>query len=128
MQNFFQSGKFLKHMNHTNIALFPKTQNPSAPSQYLPISLTNVIYKIITKILTNRFKATLANIISPLQTTFIPGRNIKENTIIAYELFHHLKKKKEKQWLVAIKLDIEKTFDFVECDFFFKVMKALGYS
>lgn len=90
---FFQKWKLLKQMIHTNIAIIPRIQNPSALSQYLPISLTNVIYKIITKILTNCFKSTLANIIFPLQTTFVSGCNIKENKIIVDELFHHLKRK-----------------------------------
>ncbi|KAF5442124.1 hypothetical protein F2P56_037171 [Juglans regia] len=41
VQNFFISGKLLKQINHTNIALIPKTKCPNNPSQYRPISLTN---------------------------------------------------------------------------------------
>ncbi|KAG2712673.1 hypothetical protein I3760_04G137100 [Carya illinoinensis] len=63
VQNFFRSGKLLKQLNHTNIALIPKTQSPNSPTQYHPISLTNVFYKIITKMLSNHFKATLLKII-----------------------------------------------------------------
>lgn len=114
VQNFFKSGKLLKQINHTNITLIPKTQNLNTPSHYRPISLTNVIYKIITKIMANCFKATRDTIISLLQTAFAPGHNIKENTIIAHELFHYLKRKTRKKGLMVIKLDMEKTFDLVE--------------
>lgn len=93
VQNFFKNGKLLKQMNHTNIALIPKIPNPSLPHHYHPISLTNAIYKILTKILANHLKITLPRMISSLQIAFVHGRNIKENTTIAYELFHDLNNK-----------------------------------
>lgn len=68
------------------------------------------------------------NIISPLQTAFVSGKNIKENTLITHELFHHLKKKTRRQGSMAIKFNMEKTFNFVEWNFLFKIMEVLRYS
>lgn len=45
-------------------------------SQLRPINLYNVSYNIITKALTNRFKKVLLSIISPNQSSFVPGRQI----------------------------------------------------
>jgi hypothetical protein len=59
VQSFFRCGLMLKEFNHTNIALIPKVDNLSLVNQFRPISLTNFNYKIISEILSNRFKPLL---------------------------------------------------------------------
>lgn len=111
IQNFFISGKLQKQIHHTHIVLIPKIPNPSTLRHYHPISLNNIVYKIISKILANRLKTFLPRIISPLQTTFILGRFIQENSIIAHELFHILKKKVDRMGIMAIKLEMIRYFN-----------------
>ncbi|CAN6542159.1 unnamed protein product [Malus baccata var. baccata] len=48
---FWQSGKILKKLNHTNLVLIPKVACPKNMTQYRPIALCNVIYKVLAKIL-----------------------------------------------------------------------------
>ena len=55
-------------------------------NQLRPISLYNIIYNIIMKILANRFKAQLRRFISLYKSTFVPSKNIQDNTIMAHEL------------------------------------------
>jgi hypothetical protein len=57
IQSFFRGGFMLQEINHTNLALIPKTDNPSRANQFRPISLANFNYKIISKILSQPFKA-----------------------------------------------------------------------
>jgi hypothetical protein len=64
VQSFFRGGLLLKEFNHTNIALIPKIDNSSLVHHFRFISLTNFNYKIISKILSNRFKPLLHKIIS----------------------------------------------------------------
>jgi hypothetical protein len=108
---FFRGGFLLKEFNHTNIALIPKVDNPSLVNHFRPISLTNFNYKIISKILANRFKPLLHKIVSPTQSAFLKGRSIHDNSIIAHEVFHSMKQKKGNGGQMALKLDMEKAFD-----------------
>jgi hypothetical protein len=117
IQYFFKGGYMFKEFNHTNIALIPKVVNPSMVHQFRPINLTNFNYKIISKILSNRFKPLLHKIISPTQSAFLKGRSIHDNTILAHELFHSMKRKKGNGGLMAVKLDMEKAFDSMEWEF-----------
>lgn len=112
--SFFQDNILLKEQNHTFIALIPKQSGSHTVHHYRPISLCNIVYKLITKILANRLKILLPKIISPLQSAFVPNRNIQDNTILAHELIHSFKNKKGKGGFMFLKLDMEKAFDKME--------------
>ena len=83
-----------------------------------PISLCNVIYKIIAKVLANRMKHLLSRIISSTQSAFAPRRSITDNVMIACELLHYMKRKyRGNVGEVALKLDISKAYDIVDWKF-----------
>lgn len=100
--------------NNVNIVLIPKKKNSMVMTELRPISLCNVVYKIISKVLANRLKQVIDPIISDTQSAFIPGRLITDNIMVAYELMHFMKRKtKGKQRWMALKLDMSKTYDRV---------------
>lgn len=58
--------------------------------EFRPISLDNVSYKIISKIMCLRLKKVLPGLILETQSVFVSGRLITDNTLIAQEMFHGL--------------------------------------
>lgn len=128
-QGFFEEGQLLKELNHTNVTLIPKVPNPESMSQFRPISLCRFNYKFFSKIITNRLQPFITDIISKQQSAFIPGRQIHDNIIVAHEVFHYLKHKKDgKKGAVAIKLDLNKAYDIICWDFLLRVLEKIGFS
>ncbi|KAL5545019.1 hypothetical protein UlMin_008803 [Ulmus minor] len=119
----------LTSTNETLISLIPKVKNPIRITDYRPISLCNVIYKIISKMLSNRLRLVMGNVISEEQSAFIPGRLISDNAIIGFECLHAIKRKRsKKRGYLALKLDMAKAFDRVEWSFVQGIMLKLGFS
>jgi hypothetical protein len=114
--------------NNTTIVMIPKIDTPEKVAQFRPISLCNVVYKVISKMLANRLKGYLLEIISEHQSAFVPGRMITDNILLAYESIHAMKRKKGKKGLCAVKLDMHKAYDRVEWRYLEKIMIKMGFT
>lgn len=99
-------------LNSTFIALIPKATPSTKVTEFRPISLCNVLYKLIAKVLANRLKQVLPHIISSTQSAFILGHLIMDNVLVAYETLHTMVARlRGKKGFMAIKLDISKAYD-----------------
>uniref|UniRef100_A0A803QJ15 Reverse transcriptase domain-containing protein n=1 Tax=Cannabis sativa TaxID=3483 RepID=A0A803QJ15_CANSA len=116
-------------INSTLIVLIPKKQRAHSLKDFRPISLCTTFYKVISKILANRLKVVLDNIISPNQSAFISGRIIFDNILLANEIVHAINNRKNgKAGWTALKLDMSKAFDRVEWDFLQRLFALLHSS
>ena len=118
----------LREINHTFVTQIPKHERAAMVNQCRPISLCNVLCEIISKLLANRLRPLLHKIISPRQAAFIQGRKIQDNSIIAHEIIHAMRKKKGKEKWIAIKLDMEKAYDILEWPFILNVLRNFGFN
>ncbi|CAH9100586.1 unnamed protein product [Cuscuta epithymum] len=125
-REFFNSGKMLKQLNHTVIALIPKTSHSPKVSDYRPISCTNVLYKIITKIIAARIIPTLPGLINKAQGAFVDGRLMFDNIFLAQELVRGYNRKRISPRCM-IKVDLRKAYDTISWDFLANVLRGLGY-
>ena len=97
-------------------------------SDYRPISLCNVIYKIISKVLANRLKLILPQVISVSQSAFVLEHLITDNVLVAYETLHAMYcKKNGKKGSLLLKLDVSKAYKHVEWSFLRGIMTKLGF-
>ena len=95
VKEFFRTGLMPKGVNDTAIVLIPKVDNPEKLTEFRPISLCNVIYKVVSKCLVNRLRPILDDIISPEQSAFVPGRMITDNALNAFECIHYIQQEKD---------------------------------
>jgi hypothetical protein len=98
----------LSAFNANFLTLIPKEENVASPSKYIPITLCNIVYKIIIKVIANWLKPLLPLLISPEQTGYVEGRQILDGIILAHEVIHYLKNTKQPGML--LKLDLLKSF------------------
>ncbi|GJZ02027.1 RNA-directed DNA polymerase, eukaryota, reverse transcriptase zinc-binding domain protein [Tanacetum coccineum] len=124
IREFFSKGKLLKEVNTTLVALVPKVDTPNQISDFRRIACCNVLYKCISKILTNRMKNGLSKVVSINQSAFIPGRHIQDNILLTQELLRGYNRKQETN---RCAINIQKAYDTVSWKFLKDVLKEVGF-
>nr|XP_028948098.1 uncharacterized protein LOC114820924 [Malus domestica] len=113
-------------LGSTLITLVPKVDGPQDISQFRPISLCSTLYKVVTKILVNRLKPIMKSVIIPNQVSFIPGRHITDNIIIAQEVLHTFSITRGARGYMAWKIYLSKAYDRLRWDFIREVLVEVG--
>ena len=92
--DFLNFGLTLPKYNETYIFLIPKVKEPKKVTDYRPINLYNVVFKIASKAIANKMKQFLPSIISDTQSAFVHRMLITDNVLVAFEAMHHINQKK----------------------------------
>ncbi|XP_074297173.1 uncharacterized protein LOC141627867 [Silene latifolia] len=125
--NILNSGNVIKDFNKTFIVLIPKNDCTERVGDFRPISLCNVIMKVVTKCIANRLKGIMDDLVGPFQSAFVPNRSIADNIVIAQEILHvinHMNYGKE--GLMAVKADMSKAYDRLNWNFIRGVLSSLN--
>ena len=124
----FEDPSLLRSMNDVVITLIPKVDLVVNLKQWRPISLCNVFYKTITKILAWRLRPVIKKLIHPCQCSFIPHRNCGDNIILARKVVHTMRTKRSGKGWLAIKVDLEKVYDMLKWKFVVDALRDIGLS
>ena len=108
--------------------LIPKKNEACNFNQFLPISLCNVVYKVISKILVGRLGPLLDKMVDSAQVAFVPSRCIMENIMLAQEIVHNFIHMKRKKGFLGVKIDFQKAYDRMKWRFIQWVLKAFGFN
>lgn len=120
---------FPEGLNDAFITLIPKKHTLEKVADLRPIALCNVSYKIMAKMIANRMKGLLNDVISANQSAFLPNRLITDNILVAAEMGHFLKRKQYgKEGWVALKLDMAKAYDRMEWNYLELMMSRMGFN
>ncbi|XP_028555639.1 uncharacterized protein LOC114580910 [Dendrobium catenatum] len=124
IKSFFTTCQLPKGVKTSAVTLIPKKPHASNINDYRPISLCNVFYKIIAKLLANRLKSVLPLIIHESQAGFIHNRCTTDNILLASEVLREFNFNRN---LFCAKLDIKKAFDTVSQKFLINRMRQKGF-
>ncbi|KAL3696393.1 hypothetical protein R1sor_010469 [Riccia sorocarpa] len=123
---FWVDGKLTWKQQQGVIKLIPKEGDLQAIKNWRPISLLNLGYKLIAKLLANRLKKVLPDLVSQQQKGFVSGRSITDN-VMALQVGQEWARK-SRQPTLFVKLDFEKAYDRVSHEYLWKTMNAMGFS
>lgn len=115
----------LESINQPNIILIHKINGPAEIGAFHLISLINTTLKIISKILATRLSQVINSLIDNVQSTFIRGRSMIDNIIIAEELIFSIQKHNLNHHI--FKVNFSKPFDMVDWGFLFDVLDVRGF-
>nr|KYP54028.1 Retrovirus-related Pol polyprotein LINE-1 [Cajanus cajan] len=114
------------HINDTLIVIIAKVEVVTHLKQMRPISLCNVSYKLLTKVLAHRLSKVMEYLVHPNQSSFVPHRNSRDNVIVFQEVMHSMKSKKGNKGWMAIKIDLEKAYDRLNWNFIKDTLLDIG--
>ncbi|GKC29501.1 hypothetical protein Tco_1036795 [Tanacetum coccineum] len=126
IKEFFTNGVLLKELNHTIISLIPKVVTPLRINDFWPISCCNVLFKCISKIISNRMKESLSELVSLNQSAFVPERRILDNILLTQELMHNYYLDRGPA-RCAFKVDIQKAYNTVDWNFLHETLIGFGF-
>ena len=124
-KDFFDMGKFVKSLNSTFIVMIPKKEGAEDLKDFRPISLVGSLCNLISKMLANRLKKVMNQLVNKAQNAFVEGRQILDASLIANEVIDSMVKGKERG--VLCKLDIEKAYDQINLKLLISVLKEMGF-
>ncbi|CAN0875633.1 Transposon TX1 uncharacterized 149 kDa protein [Linum grandiflorum] len=127
-RTWLERGELPDQIQEMTIVLLPKGNQPTTMKDWRPISLCNVLYRLVAKVLANRLRKIMPRVVSEEQSAFVKGRSIVDNIVIAFETLHNMKLRRHaKHGEVAVKIDISKAYDRVDWRYLEEILHKLVF-
>ncbi|GKV16725.1 hypothetical protein SLEP1_g27324 [Rubroshorea leprosula] len=117
------NGYFDPDLARAHVVLIPKEHSLDTVQKFRPISLLNVAYKVLSKVLVNRLWPYLQELIGPQQSSFLSGRSTTDNIILTQEVVHSMQQLRGGRGAMVLKIDLHKAFDSVDWTFLRSVLQ-----
>jgi hypothetical protein len=118
-------GRGFDKLNRALITMIPKKKEAEEIGDYRPISLVHSFSKLFSKIVANRLRERLPELVSTNQSAFVKGRSLHDNFILVRQVARRINQRRKTG--VLLKLDIARAFDSVSWGFLLEVLRHLGF-
>ncbi|PNX82415.1 cysteine-rich receptor-like protein kinase, partial [Trifolium pratense] len=126
LNEFYHNAVLPKAITASFLALIPKKDHPQQLSDYRPICLIDMLYKILSKLLATRLKNIMGKLISPCQSAFLPGRQILDGVVVLNEIIDLSKRRKDR--CLFFKVDFERAYDTINWSYLERMMLKMGFA
>lgn len=124
-KSIYDENCMTRTMRHGHITLIYKKGDKRRLKNYRPISLLNVDYKILARVMSNRLRTVIPKIISPTQTSCVLGKDISDTIASVRDVISMVENNNTEGYI--LKLDQEKAFDRVSHAYLFRTLEKLGF-
>jgi hypothetical protein len=118
-------GRGFARLNRALITLIPKRPKALEIKDYRPISLVHSFAKLFSKIIVNRLRTRLGELVSMNQSAFIKRRSLHDNFVLLRQVARKINTRRHTG--VLLKLDIARAFDSISWSFLFEVLRRMGF-
>jgi Reverse transcriptase (RNA-dependent DNA polymerase). len=120
----YLDGRIIEQKKHGLVVCIAKTDIPTTPADYSLITLLNTDYKIIARIIANRLRPTISDVLYPSQYSGVPGNTIFDAVAtvryaVAYAELTHVP-------LYILSLDFTTAFDRILHTYLFRMLNSYG--
>jgi mannosylglycoprotein endo-beta-mannosidase len=118
-------GRGFARLNRALITLIPKKPEAIESTDFRPISLVHSFAKLFSKVVANRLRSRLGEMVSMNQSAFIKHRSLHDNFVLVRQVARKINSRRNTG--VLLKLDLARAFDSLSWSFLFEVLRRMGF-